>query len=485
MDRTIKSQAISGLKWSAISKIITSLVSLIQVSVLARYLSKEDFGLIGIAILVNGFCGIFTDMGMATSTMYEENLTKQKLSSYFWLNISLGALLFIIASMSAPLIAAYYDREELVGVISFTSLLIFIHSLYSLHRTVQQKQMNFRFMTLVDVSASLLALVLTITFAINGFGVYSFVWAQIMSTIVIAVAYLGRVLIIEHNLLFYFNIIEIKYAFHIGIFQVGSNVIDFFSREMDSLIVSSCLPMEFFGVYTLCKTLAMRIYVIVNPIITNVLTPVFVKMQADIQMLSDTYKKTVEIIGYINFILYAILAVCASSILIILYGSSYKEYSYVLFFFSIYYAFLSLGNPVGSLIVATGRTDRGFYWTVLKVVVTFFYLQLASKFDMVIFMALIAIFPIILAYPSWRILIRRISTLGFKEFLALSIKPFIAICPLLLLYFLDGVLGNPIISIFGLAAISIAGYYAINLVSRPQLQRYIIKTFRGSLVSVR
>ena len=59
MSDSIKSQAISGVKWSAVSKIYTSVVSVLQVAILTRFLDKEDFGLMGIAVLVNAFCSIF------------------------------------------------------------------------------------------------------------------------------------------------------------------------------------------------------------------------------------------------------------------------------------------------------------------------------------------------------------------------------------------------------------------------------------------
>lgn len=485
MRRSVKTQAMAGLKWSAFSKIYTSIASLLQVSFLARYLSKDEFGLIGIAILVNGFCGIFTDMGLTTAAMHDNNLTKQKLSSYFWLNITLGFILSVSAALFSPLVASYYKKDELVDIISLTSILIFIHSLSCLQRTIQQKQMNFRFMSVVEIVASTIGISLTIIFAIKGLGIYSFVWAQILSGVFVALIYLTRILLYDHNVTFYFNYLEIRNALKIGVYQVCTYTVDFLAREMDSLIVSSNLSMEIFGVYTLCKNLSMRVYVVMNPIITNVLTPVLVKMQDDFESLCKTYKRTVEVVGYVNFILYTIFAVCSSSILVILYGNSYYSYSFVLFYMSMFYAFHSLGNPVGSLIVATGRTDRGLYWTIFKVVFSLFYLHIASLFELRYFMVFVALFPIITLYPNWRILLSYISNLSFKDLADLNFKPFLACCPLLPFFYLDGIIDNPVISVLFLSIICIVSYYIINFFFRPQIQKYIVGTIIHTIINRR
>ena len=61
MSESIKSQAISGFKWSAVSKFYISGAYVVQVAILTRFLAKDDFGLMGIAMLVNAFCSIFAN----------------------------------------------------------------------------------------------------------------------------------------------------------------------------------------------------------------------------------------------------------------------------------------------------------------------------------------------------------------------------------------------------------------------------------------
>ena len=478
MGKSIKSQAISGVKWSAVSKIYTTAVSVLQVAILTRFLDKEDFGLMGVAVLINAFCSIFVDMGMSAAALHEKELNKCQFSSFYWFNLVSGLIITVFVSTISPLIASYYDNSELIGIISITSLSIFISSISSLQRTLQQKKMNFRFMSIVDIVSSTIGFGVNLIMATQGFGVYSLVCSQLITGIFTAIAYLSIAIFKEKNICLYFRFAEIRDALKIGLYQSGSSVLDFLSREMDSLIISSNISMEFFGIYTLCKNLTMRIYMVINPIITNVVTPILAKMQDDKDKLSDVYKRIVELLGFVNFPIYSMIAICSYSIISILYGESYCNYAFVLSCLAIYYAFQSCGNPIGSMLIATGRTDRGFIWTVFRIVFTFVYLNIAAKFDLNIFMIFILFTPILTSYPSWYIILRVISTINYKESLLIIFKAFFVCIPFYPLYFLDRFLDSPILSICVISIIFVTGYYFINRWFRLEMLKYMMSTLK-------
>lgn len=472
---SIKHEALNGVKWSSISTVYVALMRVLQVAILARYLEKEDFGLMGLAVLVNTFCMIFVDMGLAAAAMHQTNLTKDKFSSFYWFNITFGLLLTCCASLASPLIADYYHRPDLTAIISFTSLLIFVNSTFSLQRTLQQKKMNFRFLSIVDILSASLTLCCNIFFAINGYGVYSLVWSSLLGAIFLSVSYLGLDILKEHNIKMHFVLNDIKEAMKIGSFQVGSSIMNFGAREMDSFIISSSYSMELFGVYALCKQLTSRVYFIINPIITNVATPVFAKIQEDKSRVSEIYMRILRIIGFINFPIYSLMACCSTSLLALLYGSSYMQYSYILFFLCLYYAFQSIGNPIGSLLVGLGRTDYGFYWTIFSVCFASVYFYFLSMLNLHYFVFFVFLLSIIMLYPSWIIVLRRVIDIKFSTSFGLSFIPFLVCVPLLSLYWFDQYIDTPLLSIPIIAIVFFLGYLLISYVFRKQLTRYIFR----------
>ena len=473
---SIKHEALSGIKWSSVSTVYVALMKVLQVAILARYLDKEDFGLMGLAVLVNTFCLIFVDMGLAAAAIHQSNLTSKKFSSFYWFSLVFGFLFTCCAILFSPLIADYYHRSDLSGIISYTSLLIFIYSTFSLQRTLQQKKMNFRFLSVADILSATLMLGSNVVFAVCGYGVYSLVWSSLLGAVFLSLSYLGLDLFSEHNIKLHFKLDDVKEAMKIGGFQVGASVLDFATREMDSLIISSNYSMELFGVYTLCKQITIRVHSIINPIIANVATPVFAKIQEDKSKVNDIYMKIVRILGFINFPIYSTLACCSVSVMGILYGDSYMQYSYILFFLCLYYAFQSIGNPVGSLLIGMGRTDCGFYWTVFRVCFTGVYFYFLSQLNLHYFVFFVFLLSVIMQYPAWLIMLRRVINIKFSTTFGLIVIPFLICLPLLPLYWLDQYIGIPWLSLPIVSILAVFGYLLISYVFRKQFTLYFFQT---------
>lgn len=469
----------SGIKWQSLSAAFVSVAKLLQIVIVARFIGKEEIGLVGVALLLNGFCTIFVDMGMASAVLHSQQLTKSQFSSFYWLNVLSGILFTLLLFALSPLVADYYHQNELVGIVNYTSLLIFFNSLYALQRTMQQKRLNFRFISIAEVCSALIMLILNLLFCYMGFGVYSYVWSSLVGGVSLAVLYMFKTFIKDHAIAFHLSISEVTEGLKIGIYQVGTATLDYFSREMDSFIISSAFTMELFGVYTICKQMASRLYMFINPIVTSVLTPLLAKIQEDRQLITRNYVKAVNYLGFVNYPAYSIMAFGATSVLFVLYGPSYEDFGYVLFFMAFFYAFQSLGNPQGSLLIATGRTDLGFYWTIFRIIFTVVYLYIASRFSFFVFCILVFCQPLFTAYPAWYICQRHVINITFRESVMLFLRPFMMCMPMVFLYLIptifngmEGIINSYVFHIICIVLITVVFlplYFMMNYYFRRSL----------------
>ena len=101
----------------------------------------------------------------------------------------------------------------------------------------------------------------------------------------------------------HFNGKKLKY-FKIGSFTVGSSILDFFSNEIDILIIGKLLGAESLGLYSLAKQLVVKLYAVINPIITSVLSPVLSYMQEDKTQVKKYYMRIINILSTINIPVY-------------------------------------------------------------------------------------------------------------------------------------------------------------------------------------
>src|SRR5262245_54068980 len=76
--------------------------------IFARLLEPADFGLVGMVTAITGFLSLFREFGLSLATVQRSEITDAQTSTLFWINIVVGAVLFVISVMSAPLVASFY-----------------------------------------------------------------------------------------------------------------------------------------------------------------------------------------------------------------------------------------------------------------------------------------------------------------------------------------------------------------------------------------
>lgn len=477
---SLSSIAIKGVAWSSVSMIIRSVVSLLQVSILTRYLDKAEFGIVAICTLFIGFSQIFLDLGFSVGIIHKQNITSQQYSSLFWLNIFSGILITGGLCLFAPVVAKAYDEPSLVKILSLLSFSVLFSSLGNQHRTVQQKQMRFKYISIIEIVTSLMTLVVAILLVTNNYGIYSLIYSTLFNILLSNLLFFCIGMYKDRNISFHFSLTDTYPFLKIGIFSVGTQIFDYFSREIDVILISITLGKETLGVYSLCKKLVISVYSAITPILTKVLAPTFAHIQNDINYVRKIYYDVVESIAIVNFPIYFLISIFSYGIIRFLYGNSYTDSTMVLSLLAIYYGFLSTGSPVGSLQTALGRTDTGFYWTILRILFNIFAIYIGSRFN--IEGIIISLFLVALCTKpiSWRITVRPLIKGHFMEYMMKSVIPLMIISVYSIPFYL--VLRN-ISSIVGMAICSI-GYIFLYcfIINKLMHNSYCVNTVRTLVI---
>ncbi len=424
---SLSSTAIKGVAWSSASTVIRSVVSLLQVSILTRYLDKAEFGIVAICTLFIGFSQIFLDLGFSVGIIHKQNITPQQYSSLFWLNIFSGILITGVLCLLSSTIAKAYNEPSLTTILSFLSFSILFSSIGNQHRTVQQKLMRFKYISIIEMATSLMTLVVAILLVTNGYGIYSLVYSTLFNILLSNLLFFCIGMYKDRNISFHFRLTDTYPFLRIGMFSVGTQIFDYFSREIDVILISTTLGKETLGVYSLCKKLVVSVYSAIAPILTKVLAPTFAYIQNDINRVRKIYYDVIESIAIVNFPIYFLISIFSYGIIRFLYGDSYTDSATVLSLLAIYYGYLSTGSPVGSLQTALGRTDTGFYWTILRILFNAFAIYIGSHFS--IEGIIISLFLVTLCTKpiSWRITVRPLIKGCFMEYMMKSIIPLLIV----------------------------------------------------------
>lgn len=412
----IKKQAISGVKWTTASTITIAISALVKISVLTRFLDVTDFGLMALVTFVLGFMDLFMDMGLTSAILHRQNIKKEEYASLYWLNVGFSFFLFGLIVLLSPLIANFYDEPELRNLIPLAGLAIIFSAIGRQYKTILQKYLQFKKIALIDIIAVIIALAVAIILAVKGFGVYALVYSALTQHTIGNLVYfvLGNK---NQPLFFHFNYKETKPFLKIGSYQVGGQVVNYFNRDLDVLIIGKFFGAELLGGYSLAKQLVYRPAQVLNPIFTRVASPILAKFQSNVLVLKKNYFRLLNLVVSVNIPIYLAIVAFAPWVVFILYGPDYSNIVILVRILSFYMLFRAIGNPIGSLVIATGRTDLEFYWNLITLIIMPITVIIGAQFSLQGVAVCLTIAMIIMLFPSWYFLVRRLLGATFIEYL--------------------------------------------------------------------
>ena len=187
---TLETRTVRSIGWSAASQIAQLLMAILISAILARLLVPSDFGLIAMVVVFSNFVAIFSSFGLTSAIVQKKEVSEESLSSTFWINVGLGALLTLALAASAPLIAAFYSQPQLTPLVVFISATFFIASFGNVQSGLLTKRMNFKALAVIGICATGISGPIAIFLAFSGYGVWSLAWYTVLSTFIHSRLYL-------------------------------------------------------------------------------------------------------------------------------------------------------------------------------------------------------------------------------------------------------------------------------------------------------
>jgi PST family polysaccharide transporter len=155
------------------------ILRLASLTIMARLLSPEQFGLVAMVTVVSGLYGLLTSAGLSSATVQRVTVTDAQISTLFWINMLIGAVLSALCLATAPALVAFYDEPRLLWVTAAMAAGFLINAAGVQHIALLQRELRFVTLTLIEVLAQVASLAIGIALAVAGFGY----WALVASTL--------------------------------------------------------------------------------------------------------------------------------------------------------------------------------------------------------------------------------------------------------------------------------------------------------------
>lgn len=313
---SLKNKTILGMIWSAVQRFGTMILSFISNLILARLLSPNDFGCIGMLAIFISLSSTFIDGGFGAALVQKSNPTQRDYSTIFFWNLTLALLLYLLIWISSPLVASFYEITIIEEILQVQALVLIINSIGLVHRVQLRKSLCFKKLAYIDLSSSLIAVPIAIFAAYSGLGVWSLVIYQLMLSLVQTLA-----LWLCHRWLpsLVFDIDSFKSLFKYGGFLLVSDLLNTICDNIQGLIIGKQFSPYVMGYYAQAKKLEEIPTTCLSNIVAQVSFPVFSSIRNDISTLRIAHRKCVHATNFINIPLMSLLILIAEPLIIFLF----------------------------------------------------------------------------------------------------------------------------------------------------------------------
>ena len=171
----LKSKTIKGAGWSAADAILGQGVSFLIGLILARLLSPEEYGLIGIVMIFVTVLNGVVDSGFSTAIIRKQDTNDDDYNTMFYTNMLFSIILYACLSLSSPLIAKFFERNELIQLVPAMGLILIINALSLTQQTILTKRIDFKTKTKASLLSSVISGIVGVICADCGLGVWSLV----------------------------------------------------------------------------------------------------------------------------------------------------------------------------------------------------------------------------------------------------------------------------------------------------------------------
>lgn len=363
MQENLKAKTVSGMIWSALQRFGTMGISFVSNIVLARLLTPDDYGCIGMLAIFITVSNTFVNGGFGSALIQKKEPTEKDYSTIFWWNLFISIVLYGVLFISAPAISRFYNIPLLESVLKVQGIVLIINAFNIVQTNQLRKTINFKRLATIHIASNIIAATIAIVLAYMSWGVWALVAQRIIANLIASILLLFMNRWVPSLC---FSIESFKQLFNFGSFILASNLINTFCNNIQGLLIGKFFNPATMGYYTQASKLEEIASHSISSVVDQVSYPIFSKLQSDNNSMKNAIKKITLSLSYITFPMMMILILVAEPLIMLVYGEQWLPCIS-------YFQILCIGGIAMCIynihyftVAAKGESKKIFYWTVIK-----------------------------------------------------------------------------------------------------------------------
>lgn len=361
---TFRAKVVRGLRAVGLSTASVAALKLVQLVVLARLLDPSAFGVMAMATVVLGLLAHLAELGPGAVVIHARSMSERDLNNLFWIGIVVALFSFLFVVATSAVLARQLSEPQLVPVLMIASLSLVAHPIGAPYRSLLERELAFEVVAKIEVWSVVAGVALAMLLALQNAGAMSLAWGLVATSITQAfclVAAGSR----RWKPKFSFSIDGVAKNLTFGAHLSGQRLVNFVTANADYVLVGSFLGSTALGLYTVAYNLANLPSSHVNALLARVGFPALSQISDDLNRTRSVYLKIQEASGLVSAPILLGLAAGAQYGVPVVLGDQWQPMVPVLQVLCVVGLGRAICGTIGPLLLARGRPDLGFRWSLL------------------------------------------------------------------------------------------------------------------------
>lgn len=308
------------------SKYFSIICNLFFSAVLARILTPQDFGIVAVTTVFTTFFSLLSDMGIGAGVIQNKHLKMSEVNGIFSFTLIISIFMGMFFGGFSFFLVKFYENSVYYGIGAMLSFSLIMSVMNTVPNALLMKNKLFVTVAIRNIVVPIITSIIAIFFAWEGFKYYALVMQTILSSIIMFVA---NFFTVHKRYQLNADVTEIKNGIkkilNFSVYQLAFNIINYFSRNIDNLLISKIIGINVLGQYD--KAYKLTLYPIQNltHVITPVMHPILSEYQDNKEYVYEKYINILKILSLMGVIITPICIFCAKDIILIMFGIQWIE----------------------------------------------------------------------------------------------------------------------------------------------------------------
>lgn len=321
-EESLKNKTIKSVGWSAADAFLGQGVTFLVGLVLARLLTPAEYGLIGVCLIFTTVLAGIVDSGFSNAIIRKKKVSDDDYNTMFITNMIISLALYLLLFLSSPLIAVFFDREELIPLIRAMGVMLIFQALSITQVTVLTKKLDFKTKTKASLISAIVSGIIGVVMAFIGFGVWSLVGQKLSQTLLYSIILW---ILNKWRPCFKFNKNSFSYMWSFGSKLMLSGILNNIWNQLYQVVVGKYYSPSTLGQYSRSKEYANIFSSNITAIVQRVSYPALAEIQDNKKRMIEAYRRVIKVTMFISSISMIFIGAIADPLIYCFIGPQWRE----------------------------------------------------------------------------------------------------------------------------------------------------------------